>query len=197
MIKKLLLISLIGAMAFSTVACGITSIHSNESSQKVGAIETTVEVTEATTETPTTADRVVGPGNYIEKGNLKISLEFAKQYDEIKNGDDDLFAVEPEDGKTFLVLFLEAENISSEDQYINIFYNDAYLDDYSIEPKTLLAEPEGYSMFAGDLAVGKKLKGYVAYEVKLDWQKLEFTYTDGISSSDDTYEFVVTPDDLS
>lgn len=199
--KKILLISLVATMAISAVACAPTNNQNDESSQKVGTIEATTEApteapAEAPTEAPTVANVVVGPGNYIEKGNLKISLESAKQYDEIKNGDDDIFTAEPKDGKKYLVLFFEAENISSEDQYINTFYHNAYLDDYDIDQTMLIVEPEGYSMFSGDLAAGKKLKGYVAYEVDPDWKKLEFTYTDGISSSSDTYEFVVTPDDL-
>ena len=67
----------------------------------------------------------------------------------------------------------------------------------TIDETYIFSDVEGYEDLSGDLAPGKKLKGYVCYEVNPDWQKFEFSYTDGIVSSDPTYEFVVTPDDLS
>ena len=196
--KKLIIIAMIAAMALSVSACGASpnSTSDSSNSQKTGAVETTVEeTTETVTEPQTTVPSAVGPGNYIESGNLKISFEMAKQYDEIQQSE--YYTDKPEDGKKYLVLFFEIENISSEEQSINMFYHKAYLDDYEIDQKTLLANPEGYDMLSGDLAAGKKLKGYVCYEVAPDWQKLEFTYTDGISSNSEKYDFVVTPDDLS
>lgn len=195
--KKLIIIAMIAAMAFSVTACGTTnSTSGSSSSQKTGAIETTAEVTaEAVTEPQTTVPSAVGPGNYIESGNLKISFEMAKQYDEIQQSE--YLTAKPEEGKKYLVLFFEVENISSEEQNINMFYHKSYLDDYEIDQKALLVNPEGYDMLSGNLAAGKKLKGYVCYEVDPDWQKLEFTYTDGISSDSEKYDFVVTPDELS
>lgn len=196
--KKLIIIAVIAVMALSVSACGtsLNSTSNNSSSQKTGAIETTAEVTtEKATEPQTTVPSSVGPGNYIESGNLKISFEMAKQYDEIKQSE--YYTAKPEDGKKYLVLFFEVENVSSEEQDINMFYHKAYLDDYEIDQTALMVNPEGYDMLSGDLAAGKKLKGYVCYEVDLDWQKLEFTYTDGISSNAEKYDFVVTPDELS
>lgn len=195
--KKLIIIALIAVMAFSVTACGSkNSTSDSSSSQKTGAIETTAEVTtEAVTEPQTTVPSAVGPGNYIESGNLKISFEMAKQYDEIQQSE--YLTAKPEEGKKYLVLFFEVENISSEEQNINMFYHKAYLDDYEIDQKALLVNPEGYDMLSGNLAAGKKLKGYVCYEVDPDWQKLEFTYTDGISSDSVKYDFAVTPDELS
>ncbi|MGN1432919.1 MAG: DUF4352 domain-containing protein [Ruminococcus sp.] len=195
--KKIVLIALVATFALGATAC--SSLRSNSStsseSQITGTIETTEKATEApTTEAPTIAE-AVKPGNYIEKGNLKISLESAKQYDEIQQSE--YYTAKPEDGKKYLVLFFEVENISSEEQYINMFYCKAYIDDYDIDQTTLLANSEGYDMLGGDLAAGKKLKGYVCYEVDPDWQKLEFEYKDGITSDSETYDFIVTPDDLS
>lgn len=195
--KKLIIIAMIAVMAFSVTACGSkNTTPDSSSSQKTDAIETTAEVTtEVATEPQTTVASAVGPGNYIEGGNLKISFEMAKQYDEIQQSE--YLTAKPEEGKKYLALFFEIENISSEEQNINMFYHKAYLDDYEIDQKALLVKPEGYDMLSGNLAAGKKLKGYVCYEVDPDWQKLEFTYTDGISSDSEKYDFVVTPDELS
>lgn len=195
--KKLIIIAMIAVMAFSVTACGSkNTTPDSSSSQKTDAIETTAEITtEVVTEPQTTVASAVGPGNYIEGGNLKISFEMAKQYDEIQQSE--YLTAKPAEGKKYLVLFFEIENISSEEQNINMFYHKAYLDDYEIDQKALLVKPEGYDMLSGNLAAGKKLKGYVCYEVDPDWQKLEFTYTDGISSDSEKYDFVVTPDELS
>ena len=195
--KRMMLIALAAAMVIGTTACsGITPTQTSES-QITGTIETTVETTEATTEAVTTApvEEAVKPGHYIEKGNLKISFEFAKQYDEIK--EDEYYSDKPEEGKKYLVLFFEVENISSEEQDIDLLYTESYLDDYDINRTLLFAKPEGYDDLGGTLAPGKKLKGYVCYEVDSSWKKLEFQYQDGMFTSSPTYNFVVTPDDLS
>ncbi len=201
-VKRFILIALATAMVFATTACGGAGTSNQETtaeetSQNTGTIEVETEVT---TEIPTTAksteitSEAIKPGNYVEHDNLKFSFEKAIQYDKIES---DYYTAEPEDGKKYLVLFFEVENISDEDQYINIFYSKAYLDDYDIDQTSLLVEPEGYSMLSGDLAPGKKQKGYICYEVNPDWKKLEMTYRDGALNTSPTYDFVVTPDNLS
>ena len=196
--KRIILITLAATILLTTTACGTMRRRiKEESSQKTGTIEVTTEVPteEITTEEPTQAEvKAIKPGNYVEIDNLKFSFEKASQYDEIG---EEYFVNKPEDGKKYLVLFFEVENISNEDQHVNMFYYDAYVDDYTIDETYIFSDVEGYEDLGGDLAPGKKLKGYVCYEVNPDWQKFEFSYTDGIVSSDPTYEFVVTPDDLS
>lgn len=195
--KKMVLLALVATLAFATTACSTSNSTNSSESQVTGTIETTVKVTETPTTVEPTTVGAVKTGNYIEKGNLKISLESAKQYDEITDESLGSYTAKPADGKKYLVLFFEVENISSEEQNVNMFYHKAYLDDYDIDQKTLLAKPEGYDLLSGNLAAGKKLKGYVCYEVDPDWQKLEFEYKDGITSDSETYDFIVTPDDLS
>lgn len=193
--KRILLIGLVVSIALSSSACSLSKrivTKDSNSAPITGEIETTAE---ETTEEPTVAEpQAVKPGNFIEQGNLKISLLKAVQYDKIES---DFFDAEPDDGKKYLVLFMEAENISDEDQHINIFYSEAYLDDYEIDQETLLVKPDDYDMFSGDLKPGKKLKGYLCYQVDPDWGKLEMTYTDGMFNNTFTYDFIVTPEDLS
>ena len=178
-------------MIFSITACD-AGTGSSETPQNTGEIETTVQ---QTTE-PTTELNAVVPGNYVEHDNLKFSFESAKQYDEIK-GDNKYILSKPADGKKFLVLFFEVENISNEEQYVNPLYIKAYVDDCEIGRKMLLAKPDGYSDLSGELKPRKKLKGYLAFEVDPDWKTLEVTYTDGAFSDNPTYNFEVTPDKLS
>ena len=195
--KKKIIIGLLATiMAVSATACSTSGSSGSQSSQKTGAIETTVKATEEeTTEGPTEPESsAIKPGNYVEHDNLKFSFQSAKTYDEIKQSD--YYSDKADDGKEFLVLFFEVQNVSEEEEHLNMFYYKAYVDDYDVDMKTLLAEPDGYSLLSGDIAKGKKMKGYVAYEVDKGWKKFELTYTDGISKSSPTYEFVVTPDDI-
>lgn len=196
--KKVILITIVTAMLLTTTACGTMRRRiKEETSQKTGTIEVTTEAPteEITTEEPTQAKiEAIKPGNYVEHDNLKFSFEKASQYDEIG---EEFFVNKPEDGKKYLVLFFEVENISDEDQYVSVYDCEAYLDDYSIDQTILLTDVDGYDSLSSDIAPGKKAKGYFCYEVNSDWQKFELTYTDGIFSTDPTYEFVVTPDDLS
>lgn len=192
--KKIILIALAAIMAFGATACEVSTDNDTEPTAKTGVVEKTKEKEATTTEV--VAEGAVSLGNFIEKGNYKFSFVDAKQYDEIKDPENEFLDATPSEGKKYLVLFFEVENISSEKQNVNLFYYKAYLDDYDINPEAILAHPEGYEMLSGDLAPGKKLKGYVCYEVDPDWKKLEFTYTDGILDSDTTYDFVVTSDEV-
>lgn len=192
--KKIILIALAATMAFGATACEVSTDNDTEPTAKTGVVEKTKEKEATTTEV--VAEGAVPLGNFIEKGNYKFSFVDAKQYDEIKDPENEFLDATPSEGKKYLVLFFEVENISSEKQNVNLFYYKAYLDDYDIDQETILVKPEGYEMLSGDLAPGKKLKGYVCYEVDPDWKKLEFTYTDGILDSDTTYDFVVTSDEV-
>ncbi len=202
--RTILLVALTVSMLITASACtGTPSNSSSQSSTIISEIESSepeskeTSSEEVSSEELSSAPAAAKPGESVQNSNLKISLTSAKLYDSIDVGEEDYsIEITPDDGKKYLILFFEAENISDEDQYINIFYYDSYLDDTAVDSETLLTDVEGYSMFTGDIASGKKLKGYVAYQVDPDWEKLEFTYTDGISSDSDKYNFIVTPADF-
>ena len=183
--KKIILIALAATMAFGATACEVFTDNDTEPTAKT-----------VTTTTSSNTEGAVSLGNFIEKGNYKFSFVDSKKNYEIKYTEKENLDATPTEGKKYLVLFFEVENISSEKQYVNPLYCKAYLDDYDINSKAILAHPEGYEVLSGDLAPGKKLKGYVCYEVDPDWKKLEFTYTDGVLDSDTTYDFVVTSDEV-
>lgn len=217
MTKKHLIISaaLIVSMLITTTAC--TSTPANDSSSKTSAIISAIDSSQSTSseqesqiasessevvnsdasENAPDAPAAAKPGESVQNSNFKISLTSAKEYDKFTLGEGDFtYDTTPDEGKKFLVLFFEAENISSEDQHINTFYCESYLDDTKIDSEILLNDVEGMSLFTGDIAAGKKLTGYVAFQVNPDFEKLEFIYTDGVSSSSDKYNFIVTPEDL-
>lgn len=130
-------------------------------------------------------------GNTISGDDWKIKLESVKMYDEISG---EYYKDVPADGKKYLVLFFEVENVSNKDDYFNYLFLESYLDGYSTSSVITLNEPEGYGELAGDVAAGKKMKGCLKYEVSPSWSELEVSYKEWIGTSDKIATFVVTPD---
>lgn len=191
--KRILLVAVAAAMLLSAASCsagrapGGSTVIGSASSQSESKAE-------PATEKPTEAEKKASIGEYVQSDTLKITLTNAKVYDEIVQ--DEYMEATPADGKKYLVLFLEAENVSDKDQYINMFYYQAYADDKSIKSTILLVNPEDEDMFSGDLAPGKKLSGYVAYEVNKDWKDFEFTYKDGALSNSTKFSFAFSAGDI-
>lgn len=82
-----------------------------------------------------------------------ISLQSAKLFDEIK--ENEFLTDKPEEGKQFLVLFFEVENLSAEDEYFNYLNFENYVDGYNQALKVLFTKPDGYSALTGDVAAGR------------------------------------------
>ena len=126
-------------------------------------------------------------GKALNQDGLIIMLNRVELYD----GDS---WSEPDEGNTFVVLWLMAENTTKEDMYISSFDEDSYCDDIAIDPEFILTGIDG-SPFEGDLAAGKKMIGYVGYEVSNDWKKIEYCYSPkGVKAK--KMVFVATPEDV-
>lgn len=186
--KKYLLLALAAVLALSSFGC--TKAGKNGSYQETGTL--------AASEVQTTAAKPeeggIHAGNYLKKSKFKFSFVKAKQYTEIKESE--FYTNTPAAGNVYLVLFFDVENVSDKNQYINPFYFKAYQDNYEVDDKSILiTKIDGYSTFSGgDLAPGKKSKGYLAYELPADWKNLEVTYKEMYDSK--AYNFIVTPQDL-
>lgn len=91
----------------------------------------------------------------------------------------------PSDGKEFLVVFFEVENISSETQNFSLFNLDYYVDDFKT-PQTIIGSQIDNAMQLGATQVeaGKKVKGYLAFEVSPDWKNLNITYNEDLLKED-------------
>lgn len=189
--KKLFAVLL---LSFTLSGC---SYETTETNKKVGIISSTEEKKEelSNEETETANEVKVKPakvGEYVEGDVWKISLLEAKQYDSI---DGEYYSEKPEiEGNKFVVLFFEVENISANDDHFNMFYIESYIDKYSADTEFLINNPENYKNLSGDVASGKKLKGYVAYEVSPDWSEIEFSYKNWVGTSGKVATFLITPD---
>ncbi len=132
-------------------------------------------------------------GQTVTDETWAISLTGAKVYDRIE---DKYLPMEPEEGKQYLILFFDVQNISAEDEYFNYFKFESYVDGYSSQISLLLGEVDGYDALTGNVAAGKKRKGYLAWEVDPGWQELEVAYKENSWTGEKTDAFVVTPDQL-
>ena len=63
-----------------------------------------------------------------------------------------------------------------------MYYEDSYCDDVSVDPEFLLYNYEGNTIW-GDVAAGRAREGYIAYELPIGWEKIEFTYTFSLLSA--------------
>lgn len=81
----------------------------------------------------------------------------------------------PTDGNEFVILNLEIENISDGEINISSMLNfDAYVDDTSMnESISAQIAKEGSKTADATIAVGKKAKGTLGYEVPKDWKQIE------------------------
>lgn len=124
-------------------------------------------------------------GTEITSDKWKMQFVDAKRYDTIG----DTFAQKPDGGKEFVIFYLEAENISLEDDYFNQLYFRFYVDGYLTSQTALLSDVDGYSSMGGDVAAGKKIKGYVAVQAPIGWKSIELIYDDGTWSENKVAEF--------
>ncbi len=90
----------------------------------------------------------------------------------------------PTDGNAFLLVEFEIENNSDEELAISSMLSfEAYADDYALDYSlTALMEKEG-NQLDGTIAPGKKMKGWIGWEVPEDFSKAEIHFTDNVWSS--------------
>ena len=130
-------------------------------------------------------------GESLDNGTIKMTFNSVEAY-----VDTDEFQMDtPAEGKMFVILKFTAENVGKEDDYINMFDESSYCDDEAIDPVSLLFNYEGETIW-GEVAVGKKRSGYIAYEVDQDWQKIEFIWQWGTWDDEATMTFTAYRSDL-
>ena len=89
---------------------------------------------------------------------------------------------EAAEGKEFVILKIKVKNVGTESEHINMFYEESYCDDVAVDPVSLLYNYDGETIW-GDVAAGKMREGYIAYELPIGWETIEFEYQEVLSSS--------------
>lgn len=143
-----------------------------------------------------------GEGEESEDDSEKIyQLDETAEYDDVKitikdkkisKGND---WAKPAKGKKFLLLKILVENNSEEDIIISSMadfeaYCDDYKLDYSSDALIALSVDKSKDILDGTVASGKKLEGYLGYEVPKDWKSVELHYTNNIWT-DDKVKFII------
>lgn len=91
----------------------------------------------------------------------------------------------PTDGKIFLLAEFEIANNTDKEMAISSMLSfEAYADDYKLDYSVgAMIDKEG-SQLDGSIAAGKKMKGWIGWEVPQDYQNVEIYFTDNVWSSD-------------
>lgn len=125
------------------------------------------------TETPVVSEeKIFKLGDSVELDGVVVSF-----LDVIESSGEQFFA--PEDGNVFVLCEFEITNNSDEEISVSSMLSfEAYCDDYACDYSlnALMAKGDR-DQLDGSVAVGKKMKGVVGYEVPADWTELEVQYT--------------------
>lgn len=149
-------------------------------SKKASSDEKTKDSSEAesTKETSAQGSVTASVGDVVTTKELSFELNNAFTAKKIEDADNPLLSATADDGKIYLVLEMTVENISDEKQNISTYYFNASVDDFSVDETYLLTDPDGLKNLSGTAMPGKKVKGYLAYEVDENWQKCDIAYTE-------------------
>lgn len=135
----------------------------------------------------TDTEKIFKLGQTAEKDGVKITVKNKK----ISKGND---WGKPSKGNKFLILKVLVENNSDDDVIISSMADfEAYCDDYKLDYSSdalIALSVDKKSILDGTIASGKKLEGYLGYEVPKDWKSVEIHYTDDLWSSE-KIKFVV------
>lgn len=115
-------------------------------------------------------------GDTLLTEDFKIKLTNTKIYDVIEKTEEN--KEEAKEGKEYLVLFLDIENISNETMSIYSSDFGGYIDNYSVAEKIIDTDIEGIAPLNANLLPGTKTKGYIIYEVNKEWTEFELCYLD-------------------
>ena len=84
----------------------------------------------------------------------------------------------PSEGKVFVLAEFEIANNSDKDLAISSLLSfKAYADDYSLNYSVAGMIDKSDSTLDGSVAAGKKMKGWIGYEVNADWGKVEIEFS--------------------
>ena len=99
----------------------------------------------------------------------------------------------PAEGKIFVVVEIEAHNITDTDYSIGLFNYDTYADGYSVNSNPYFSSVRISNLLNGDLRAGKRMVGVVYVEADPDWKEVEVNYEE---SWDSTITVIASPDDI-
>lgn len=148
------------------------SAESNNNSNNEKTANTEPVITEETNKEAT-----FEKGEVAELNNVQVTLtDFVESYGSEYN--------KPADGKVFLLAEFEIANNTDKELAISSMLSfEAYADDYKLDYSLgAMIDKEG-SQLDGSIAAGKKMKGWIGWEVSEDYQNVEIHFSDNVWSS--------------
>ena len=180
--KRALLLLVTGMLAVNLFGCSETPVLLDNSSAAPSD-------SAAAADSPApTEEQAFQVGETVKLGDIVVSLvEVAESKGSKYN--------KPTDGNVYLLCEFEITNNSDAELSVSSMLSfDAYCDDYACSQSiSALLEKGNKAQLDGTVAVGKKMKGVIGYEVAKDWKSLEIRYTPDILSSQEIV-FVATND---
>ena len=91
----------------------------------------------------------------------------------------------PAEGNVFVLVNFEIANNSDSELLVSSMASfEAYADDYALNYSlNALLDKQDSTQLDGTVASGKKMNGWIGYEVPADWKNLEIHFTDNVWSS--------------
>ena len=103
----------------------------------------------------------------------------------------------PQPGNTFVLCEFEVFNNTNEDIYIYSSEVQAYVDEYAVESSYDATSALEYNMlFRGDVAAGRRMKGFVGFELAEDWATLELLFKSSDYRNVEKLVFTVQREDI-
>lgn len=157
------------------------ALAEEEEPKKVGDTNnTSSETNEDTSEESNDSSTNFTVGETAELNDIQVTMV---NYEE-NNGSD---FNKPTSGNVFLLVNFEITNNSDSELTISsIMSFDAYADDYSLNYSLgAMIEKPNSSQLDGTIAPGKKMNGWIGYEVPSDWKNVEIRFTDNVWSDNE------------
>lgn len=166
-IVKWIIIVLVAIMIISAVTSG------DEEPKKVGETQSNQQNTQEKNETKD----AFAIGEIAELNDVRVTMT---DYKESSGSEWN----KPTDGNIFLLVQFEIENNSDEEVTVSSMLSfEAYADDYSASLSLSALMENDETQLDGTVAPGKKMKGWIGYEVPSDWAKFEVQFVDSIWSN--------------
>lgn len=116
-------------------------------------------------------------GETAEMNDVQVTL---LKYSESKGSEYN----KPSDGNVFLMAEFEIVNNSDSEMNVSSMLSfEAYADDYALNYSLGAIMENNDTQLDGTIAAGKKMKGYIGYEVPKDWSTVEIHFTDDVWSN--------------
>lgn len=116
-------------------------------------------------------------GETAEMNDVQVTL---LNYSESKGSEYN----KPSDGNVFLMAEFEIVNNSDSEMNVSSMLSfEAYADDYALNYSLGAITENNDTQLDGTIAAGKKMKGYIGYEVPKDWSTVEIHFTDDVWSN--------------